>query len=107
MNTVIYKYDIPCTFMAPGQHTHLSLSTIALPKSAEIISVKAQYNTLQCWAEVAVGDTEIKSQTFALLATGAELTETAAEVLKESYEFIDTVLMQGDTFVLHVYKRKV
>ena len=107
MNTVIYKYDIPCTFMAPGQHASLSLSTIALPKSADIVSVKAQNNELKCWAEVKVGDVGTKSQTFALLATGAELTEAAAKVLKENYEFIDTVLMQGDTFILHVYKRKV
>lgn len=107
MNRVIYKYEVPVVFNLPGSTgDSLSVSTLRLPFDAEVLTVCAQGQHLVCWAMVDPDQKDHAEHRFVLMATGAELTDVAAEWLHKSFVYHNTVQFNGGSFILHVYQEK-
>ena len=70
---------------------------ISLPKGSKILCVKTQKNDLFLWALVDPDENETESVKFRIAGTGHPIEE-------ENLEYIDTVLMYEDNFVLHIFK---
>jgi hypothetical protein len=82
----IWKYRVP------GQ----SHFTLALPKGAQVLSAALQHNDPHIWALV---DAEAppEARKFCCLGTGWKIDET-------NLKFIGTVLLEGGTFVFHLFE---
>lgn len=89
MARYIYKYELE------------SLSTtLNLPLGSKVLSVKNQRNRVVLYVEVD-GDSEesmlLEKRTFIGVLTGGVVPNI-------QLQFIDTVLLHNDSFVLHVYE---
>ena len=72
-----------------------------MPRGAWLLSAAALFNTPCVWAEVETGaDNEMRH--FELFETGEQLPPTG----DLRYVFVGTVLLDGGSYVLHVYERQ-
>lgn len=106
MNRVIYKYSVPVHFNMPGEDIDLVTTSIKTPKGAQLLSFDNQSQFLTCLAMIDPDETREEERHIALLATGAKLSVESARQLHDRFEFRDTVLFNGGTFVLHVFVEK-
>jgi hypothetical protein len=92
MNKFIYKYKLN---IEPTVH-------LELPSGYEILSIQEQNNEICLWALVEPFPIKpIIIETFYLVGTGQMFPWEKVEV-----EFIDTVLLNDDSLVIHVFKQK-
>ena len=83
----IYKYPLDL----------IGIQGIYLPLHSKILCVKEQYNNIVLYAEI---DTAVNGEEFVefvIVGTGHQLPTT-------NMKYIDTVLINQDTLVWHVYK---
>lgn len=83
----IWKYPLPI----------IDNVEISLPKDSKILCVKTQKNDLCLWALVNPDENETESVKLRIAGTGHPIEE-------ENLEYIDTVLMYEDNFVIHIFK---
>jgi len=83
----VYKYPLLL-------HTH----GLMLPKGAQVLSVIEQYGGVVLYA--LVEDTETRTEPLSYQVCG-----TGHSVIVDGYEFINTVSLQGGTFILHVFTK--
>lgn len=83
----IYKYEL-----------NLGPNKVMLPYDAKVLSVAGQHNNLVMWVEV---DTErpLWDNWFLVTLTGHAIVDNF-----HPREFIGTVLLDNETFILHVFK---
>ena len=87
MKNIIYKYPIPI-------QDYIKLT---LPKGAEVLCVKIQWESPYIWALVDENETEKEERDFRIFGTGNyfDLTE---------YKYIGTFLHDGGVFVWHLFE---
>lgn len=84
---IIYKYPLS-----------LGINKISIPKPYIILSIKTQNNIPVMYAQIDNPKNELDNISIVGLMTG--------HTYDYSYlEFIDTVLLDNDTFVLHFFKK--
>ena len=72
--------------------------TIAMPQDAQVLGVKIQYGRIALWALVDETQPE-ENRHFRLAVAGAGVLPK-----NEKREYLDTVLLDDDTFVLHIFE---
>lgn len=90
MKSVIHKQVLK---IAPRQE-------VLLPESSMIIAAKEQHGDLCIWYRCFLNQS-MQSRTFMVALTGHELDDVPVE---EHQIYIDTVLMDGGKFVVHVFE---
>ena len=83
----VWKYPLPI----------IDNVEISLPKDSKILCVKTQKNDLCLWALVNPDENETESVKLRIAGTGHPIEE-------ENLEYIDSVLMYEDNFVIHIFK---
>lgn len=83
----VWKYPLPI----------IDNVEISIPKGSKILCVKTQKNDLCLWALVNPDENETESVKLRIAGTGHPIEE-------ENLEYIDTVLMYEDNFVIHIFK---
>lgn len=89
--TIIYKYALPPT----------DKPTIHLPKGAKILTIQAQQNLPQIWAEVNPDEKETEAITFRTFGTGREMTGIEPGT---HLEYVGTWQINEGLLVFHTYK---
>lgn len=83
----VWKYPIPIQ----------DYVLVPLPKGAKILCAKVQKGGLNLWALVDSEEPETEDVTIRIAGTDHPIEEP-------NLEYIDTVLMYQDTFVIHIFK---
>jgi len=94
----IFKYQ-PVSAVSSGNLLHKFVAV--MPKGAKVLSAEAQYGKLIFWAAV-VPDNEPEAREFAVLMTGEEFDVA----ILHSHRFINTVLLDDQDLVLHIFEKK-
>lgn len=106
----IFKYELPVaeSFMLPGHHEELLVAKISAAYGGEVLKAAEQHGKPVVWMRVPYSHSTqpLVSHSFVLLATGAILSDAAEEHLAANYRFLDTVMLNGGHFVLHVFVEK-
>lgn len=89
MKHKIYKYKLSA---AAGQET------IDLPKGATILCAKAQHNDLYIYCSFDIRNEDIPTYRY------IEKVHTGALYDSANAKFIDTVMLGGDNYVLHLFE---
>ena len=72
------------------------INIIEMPKGAEILCVKNQYNCPTLYAKVMPYYSEIELREFKMAHTG--------ETILDEWKYIGTVLLDDGEYVLHIYE---
>ena len=91
MRKVIYKYPLK----------NVDFQTILLPYRANIISIQAQFNQIQLWAEVDYESTVSKEERHIELHMTGEPYEVSQDITRK---YISTVQTLGGNYVLHAFE---
>ena len=92
MPTYVWKYNIPNT----------SMFELEMPVNAQILSCANQNGSMVMWVAFDATDTEtvlMEKRAFKLAKTGSSL-EHPFDTLK----YIGTVMLWGDSYVLHLFE---
>ena len=81
----------------------LDFQIVEIQGLLKVLSAKEQYNNMVLYAMVDTDDKEITKVKIAIRGTGHEL----GELYNKPYKFINTIKLEGDKLMFHIFLMEV